>query len=51
MDNFYDTNDETITVSELINRMGAIVPDPYSERNMKRKLEEIEGIQVTHIGK
>ena len=51
MDNFYDTNDETITVSELIKRMGTIVSDPYSHRTMKRELANIEGIRVTQIGK
>ena len=40
-----------LTVSELKRRMEDIYSDPYSEKCIKRKLEDIEDIITTEIGK
>ena len=46
LDEFYE-NEGTITISEFVSRMGKLVPNPYSRRTVKRKLENIEGIIIT----
>ena len=51
IDDFYENNDESITVSELIERMKTKVSEPYSERSMIRELNKIDEIFITQIGK
>ena len=47
---FLENNDETVTVSELIERMRSICGEPYSSVHMKNELEKVEGIYITKIG-
>ena len=48
---FLENNDETVTVSDLIDRMGNICDDPYGLSHMKNELENVDGIVITQIGK
>ena len=50
MDDF-ENNDETITVKELIERMGTMCETPYSYPKMISKLSELENILISRKGK
>ena len=45
LDDFYE-NDVPVKVKDLVDRMAKLVPNPYSERNMRRELTKIEGIII-----
>ena len=45
LNDFYE-NDVPVKVKVLVDRMAKLVPNPYSERNMRRELTKIEGIII-----
>ena len=50
MNDFYENDDETVTITELRERMRALC-EPYSESEMRRKLKEIDDIIISDFEK
>ena len=47
---FKENNDETITVSDLMEKMGTVCDNPYSNTHMEEELKKTDGIIITQIG-
>ena len=51
IDEFYESEEESITVSELIKQMEGIISQPYDERSIINRVKEMDDIFLTQTGK
>ena len=51
IDEFYENDDETTTISDLEDKMKSIIDEPYDRRSVIRELNKKEDIIITQIGK